>query len=137
MDFYTTQIEGEAAGDWEGIQAEAGKHHRALVHVEACSESRQLSLQQIRWIKGILLPALAENGESVLVWENRLKVSIMPEKFIYACIVDGVAYNCIHSITILNIKETNQFMEQAVELLRNPPYDFKWVTLPDKLKRKT
>lgn len=40
-----------------------------------------ITYQQIKWGKGILLPALSENGESVFTWELRLKLAILPDEF--------------------------------------------------------
>ena len=38
--------------------------------------------QQIKWWKGVFLPPLAKDtGDTIDWWENKLKISVMPDKF--------------------------------------------------------
>jgi len=120
-EFITTTMDGEAAGDWPAIHS---------------SEARQISLQQIRFWKGVLLPALAKDtGNSVAWWENKLKLEVMPDDFQPKTVnVDGYVFYYLPSVNVLSIKKTNQLIEGSVEYLRNN--GFTWVQLPDSELRK-
>ena len=149
MDFYTNQIEGEAAGDWDAIQAEAGKHHRCKVTVESFTEARELSEGQLNWWKGVLLPALvADTGDSLEFWETTLKLAVLPDDFQpVATVVGGIGYTYIPSITTIGLNKMNIMVEGSVAHLRGEKYlhlkgkkygdQFQWVTLPDKLKKRS
>ncbi len=62
-----------------------------------------ITLQQIKWVKGILLPALSKDtGDSVAVWEARLKRNVMPDDFPPIVTQDGSnVYITLPSITTL------------------------------------
>lgn len=140
--FVTNRVDGEAAGDWPLIQKEAAKHRRSQVTVEAFSEEREISLQQLRWWKGILLPALSkDNGDSISQWETRLKLATLPDEFQPETVmVNGLAMNYIPSVKKLSVKKTNILVEGSVDHLRDETIygdHYHWVTLPDPLKRKT
>jgi hypothetical protein len=105
----------------------------ALKHI---SKNDYISEQQIKWWKGIFLPSLSnDNGEPVHVWENRLKLEIMPDEFEPVPVkVDGAEYVYIPSITKLSKKKMGVLMEGSVHHLRdNPKYGdrYQWVTLPN------
>ncbi len=128
--------------EWEQVYAECAKHRRFSVEVESYTEERQISLQQIRWWKGVLLPALSkDNGDSVSQWETTLKLNVMPEEFeIETVKVHGIAVNYIPSITKLNIKKTNILVEGSVAWLHDAEIHgdrYTWVTLPDRELRRT
>ncbi|HDY87680.1 MAG TPA: hypothetical protein ENH82_06115 [bacterium] len=100
-----------------------------------------ITLQQIKWIKGVLLPALAaDTGDSVAVWEARLKRNVMPEDFPPTVVQDGPYVNVsLPSITTLGKKKMGQFIEGSVAHLRDEKIygdKFLWVCLPDKELRK-
>lgn len=134
--FITETVEGEAAGDWQGIQRQAAKYHKAKITVEAYSEAKEISLQQIRWWKGVLIPTLAkDNGDSVNLWETRLKLAVMPDEFQpEIVIVDGMALNCVPSVKTLSCQKTNELIEGSVAQCHD--WGFAWVTLPDSELRK-
>ena len=146
--FITKSYEGEAAGDWDGIQAEAGKHRRSKVTVEDWSEARELSEGQRNWWKGVLLPALHEDtGDSIQFWETTLKLAVLPDDFQpIATIIDGIGYTYIPSIKTIGLTKMNIMVEGSVAHLRGEKYlhlkgkkygdQFQWVTLPDKLKKR-
>jgi hypothetical protein len=139
MEFLTHKVNDEAAienGTWQDIQKEAAKHIRSKITVEDWSEFKEISYQQIRWWKGILLPALSKsNGDTENEWETRLKLAVMPDEFKPEKeTIDGAEYTFIPSITILSMKKLNQLMESSVSMLHN--WDFTWVTLPDSALRK-
>ena len=102
---------------------------------------KEMSLRQIRWWKGVLLPALAkDNGESVSQWETRLKLNVMPDEFdIQTVKVHGVPVSYIPSVKILSIKKSNLLVEGSVAHLRDETVygdKYQWVTLPDPNLRK-
>ena len=142
--FITRTIDKQAAvedGTWEDIQSEAAKHRRSKVSVESYSEAAEWSDQQRKWWKGVLLPALAEDtGDSIAYWENKLKLSVMPEDFQpITVIIDGSLLCYLPSITTLGIKKMNIMVEGSVAHLRDESIygdKFHWVTLPDKALRK-
>ena len=139
MEYFTHKIDGQAAlenATWDDIQKEAAKHRRSRIVVESYSEAKQMSLQQIRFWKGVLLPALSKSsGDSIAWWENYLKLEILPDDFQpIECCIDGNWFRYLPSITSLSITKANQLVEGSVDHLRNR--GFMWVTLPDKLKRK-
>jgi hypothetical protein len=89
-----------------------------------------ISYQQIRWWKGILLPALSKDqGETVGWWETRLKLEVMPDEFAPVIIkIQGHNHEVIPSITKLSIKKMNQLIEGSVDKCRE--WGLEWVTLP-------
>lgn len=142
--FTTKIIDGEVAvqdGKADDILKEAAKHRRCKITVESYTEEREISLQQIRWIKGVLLPALSKfTGDSIAYWETRLKLTIMPDEFEpVETEVDGHKYTYIPSINTLSIEKTGIFMEGVVAHLRDDKIygdTFHWVCLPDSSLRK-
>jgi hypothetical protein len=95
-----------------------------------------LSLQRIRWWKGVLLPALAkETGDSIEHWETTLKLAVMPDEFqpFYIPIKKQV-FPIIPSITKLSNKKMDRMIEGSVAKCHE--YGLTWVTLPDKELRK-
>lgn len=136
MDYITERINNEACGDWPAIQKQAAMYRRARITVERYSEAKELTEQQRKWWKGILLPALAEDsGNSKAWWESRLKLAVMPEDFkpeIVTINGDKVAY--LPSVSILSCKKTNELIEGSVAKCHE--WGFLWVTLPDSELRK-
>jgi hypothetical protein len=144
--FTTNNYEDQAAvqdGTWEDIQKAAAKFKRARITVESYSEAAELSDQQRKWFKGVLLKQLREyslalskdTGDTALYWENYLKTAVMPEEFQPKTFtIDGKEYAVIPSITKLSISKMNLFIPAIVEHLREI-CGLKWVTLPDETKR--
>lgn len=145
-EYFKTQTQaGIDTTPWAEIKQVASKIKNAVIAV--MTEDEALSNRQIRWFKGVLLPALAKDtGYTESYWETRLKLSVMPEKFEPVPFdYQGVTYYRIPSITILSTKEMTQLMEGAVHHLRedNLPKKkkqyhglFDWVVMPDSSLRK-
>ena len=113
-----------------------------ILVTEIMTEAKALSVRQIRWWKGVLLPGLsAQTGDTVLCWENRLKTAVMPDEFPPTVhVINGTNHTTIPSISSLSMKKTNLLIEGTVEHLHDPKIygdSFTWVTLPDSEKRKT
>jgi hypothetical protein len=90
-----------------------------------------LGLQQIRWFKGVLLPALAkDSGDSVEYWETTLKLAVMPDEFAPFYVPIGKqVFPVIPSITKLSKAKMNQLIQGSVAKCHE--YGLTWVTLPD------
>lgn len=131
-DFLSHKVDDEAAADWPAIHKEAARYTRALISVISYSEKAELSYRQIKWFKGVLLPALwKDSGDTILWWENELKTKVMPEKFQPEVFrVDGEPHATLPSITILSMADMNLFIPGCVDHLRNKCH-LEWVTLPD------
>jgi hypothetical protein len=99
--------------------------------LEVLSPAEYLTGQQVRWWKGVLLPSLAkETGESVSIWETRLKLAVLPDDFKAEYVsVDGRPYATIPSITRLGKRKMAQLIDGAVAQCHE--WGFSWVTLPD------
>lgn len=132
------KINGVAAYNTKAVYAECQKHERSIITVEPYSEAAEISDNQRKWWKGVLLPALSKyNGEHVRTWEIRLKLAVMPDEFQpEKTIVCGQVFYSVPSITKLSMKKLNTLIEGAVDFLRNEPYNFDWVTLPDSSLKK-
>lgn len=92
--------------------------------------------RQRNWWKGVLLRGLEEEtGESVSVWESRLKLAVLPDDFRpqYFSIHDK-PFASLSSITSLSKKKMSQLIEGSVSQLHE--WGFHWVTLPDPDLRK-
>lgn len=109
------------------------------------SPKEYISLQQIKWWKGVLLPALEKDtGDTVLWWENHLKLMVMPVEFAPKSYeYGGETFAYLPSITILSVKKMSLLMKGSVDYLRGKDDDpddngkgFSWVTLPDSELRK-
>lgn len=143
--FLTNRINGEPIPHgfkWQAIQTECCKYPTSIITVDAYSELREISLQMIRWFKGVLLPALATStGDSVAYWETKIKLIVDPDYFKpFSIILDGIAFNCVPSIANMPMQRAINLVEGSVDHLRNAPeYDghFSWVTLPDSSLRTT
>ena len=99
--------------------------------IQLLTPDKYISLQQIRYWKGVLLPALAkESGESIAWWENQLKFSVFPDKFKPEIITNGdKEYLLVPSITILSVYGMNQLIEGSVAYCHS--IGKMWVKLPD------
>lgn len=135
-DFITERIDNVAVGDWPEIQKQAAMYRRARVTVGKYSEAKELSLQQIRWWKGVLLPALAEDsGDSKAFWEAKLKLAVLPDEFQPEIVnINGKTFGYLPSVSTLSCKKTNELIEGSVAQCHE--WGFAWVTLPDSELRK-
>lgn len=133
--FKCHKIDGQPAYDRPGVDRAASLSEYSLITVETWTEDREISNQQIRWWKGVLLPALAkDSGDSMDVWETRLKLAVMPDEFQpKISIIDGKRYTFVPSIKKLSMKKLNTLIEGAVSKCHE--WEFDWVTLPDEAKR--
>jgi len=134
--FRTHKIDGQVAFDRPGVIKVINLYERALITVEPWTEHREISYQQIRWWKGVLLPALVKDqGDTLDVWETRLKLAVMPDEFTpKRAIIDRRIYTFIPSITKLSMGKLNTLIEGSVAKCHE--WGFDWVTLPDEAKRK-
>ncbi len=100
--------------------------------VQILSSAEYISYQQIKYWKGVLLPALSKDtGDSIEWWETRLKLDVMPDEFQPFYVPMGKqVFPVVPSITKLSMKKMNQMIEGAVAKCHE--YGFLWVTLPDK-----
>lgn len=91
-----------------------------------------ISYQQIRFWKGVLLPALSkDSGDSVEYWETTLKLAVMPDEFTPFYVPIGKqVFPVIPSITKLSKTKMNLMIEGSVSKCHE--YGLLWVTLPDK-----
>ena len=142
MQFITTSESEDQKPDvvgatWTDILHEAAKYKVAKVEVSEYSRAKEISYQMIKWFKGILLPALEkDNGDSVMKWEARLKLNVLPDYFKpYVVEVGGMAVTILPSIANMPMKQACQLVEGSVEWLHDN--GFTWVTLPDPELRKT
>lgn len=142
--FITHNVEGEAAVEghtWAEIQAEAASNRRSRITIESLTEDAEWSEQQRKWWKGVLLPALAsDTGDSVLYWETKLKLAILPEDFKPVnVVIEGVGYDYTPSVKHLSMKKMNILIEGSVDHLRDEAIygdQFSWITLPAKELKK-
>jgi len=105
--------------------------------LQVLTPDKYISYQQIKWWKGVLLPALAkDSGDSVEYWETTLKLAVMPDEFtpFYVPIKKQV-FPVIPSINKLSVRKMNQMIEGAVA--RCHELGLTWVTLPDSELRKS
>ena len=136
----TNRVEGEATGDWKRIFEDAAKNNRSLITIEPYSEAREFTKKQIDWWKGILLPALAEDGNSEEFWETRLKLEVLPDDFQpkYAAI-NNQMFAIVPSIKSISGKKVELLMKGSVAHLHDESIygtTYSWVTLPDADLRK-
>ena len=82
------------------------------------------------------MPALAQDsGNSLTYWENKLKLTVMPDDFPpIETVIDGREFVSLPSIKTLGVKKMNQMVEGSVAQCHE--WGFLWVTLPDKELRK-
>jgi len=109
---------------------EVGGYYKYLSPLEYITD------RQRAWFKGILLPALAKDtGDSEHYWEMRLKIAVLPDKFVAFYVSMGKqVFPVIPSITILGKKGMGKLIDGSVDHLRNEKIygkKFLWVTYPD------
>lgn len=104
--------------------------------LQLLTPDKYISYQQIKWWKGVLLPALAkDSGDSVEYWETLLKLTVMPDDFTpYYVPIKKQVFPVIPSINKLSVKKMNQLIEGSVAKCHE--LGLTWVTLPDSELRK-
>jgi hypothetical protein len=132
--YRTTYQSGIDTTPWAVIKQAACKIKNCIVVL--MSQDEYLSYRQIRYWKGVLLPALAKDtGDSVSYWETRLKLLVLPDEFQPEKIeYKGKELIYLPSIKKLSTKKMNQLIEGSVEKLHS--WGFTWVTLPNSELRK-
>lgn len=105
--------------------------------LQILTPDKYISYQQIKWFKGVLLPALSkDSGDSVEYWETLLKTSVMPDEFTPFYVPIGKqVFPIIPSITKLSIKKMSLLIEGSVAKCHE--LGLTWVTLPNAELRKT
>ena len=100
--------------------------------IQLLTPDEYISRQQIKWWKGVLLPAISkDSGDSVEYWETTLKLAVMPDEFAPFYVPIGKqVFPVIPSINKLSVKKMNQMIEGAVAKCHE--YGLTWVTLPDR-----
>ena len=100
--------------------------------LKVLSPAEYITLQQIRWFKGILLPALEKDtGNSVTWWETTLKTAVLPDDFpITVERIGELELIQIPSITTLSKKKMTMLIKGSVSHCRDE-CNLMWVTLPD------
>lgn len=139
---YEDELPQVVNGSWSDIQHEAAKYRTSVVTVEKYSRAKTISLQMIRWFKGVLLPALSEDtGDSIAKWETMLKLNVDPDYFKpFVVTVNGMAVTILPSIKDMPMIHACELVESSVAHLHDKKIygdRFLWVSLPDELKRKT
>lgn len=104
--------------------------------LQLLTPDKYISYQQIKWWKGVLLPALAkDSGDSVEYWETLLKLTVMPDDFTpYYVPIKKQVFPVMPSINKLSVKKMNQLIEGSVAKCHE--LGLTWVTLPDSELRK-
>lgn len=105
--------------------------------LQVLTPDKYISYQQIKFWKGVLLPALSkDSGDSVEYWETLLKTQVMPDEFTpYYVPIGKQVFPIIPSINKLSVKKMNQLIEGSVAKCHE--LGLTWVTLPESELRKT
>ncbi len=90
--FFTKKVNDEAAGNWDGIFAEAAKHHRAKITVESYTDKDEISDQQRKWLHCQAGPIqeLMRDGWSFRDAKEYIKVEYGREWFVVELTDDNV-----------------------------------------------
>jgi len=106
-------IDNEPAANWPEIQAACAKHKRFDITVEKHDPERSISLRQMRFFHGVVLPILSEwNGDSTDCWQTRLKLECGSQWFDpKPVIVGNVAYTMIPSKTKMSVRDFMDWYE--------------------------
>lgn len=104
--------------------------------IKTLSPTEYITDQQRKWWKGVFLPALAQDtGETITVWETRLKLAVLPDEFQPETVtIENQTMTFIPSITKLSKRKMNFLIEGSVAQCHD--WGFLWVTLPDSDLRK-
>ena len=117
-------------GSWQDVIDASAEFKNGIVKVEKYERAKEISLQMIRWWKGVLLPALSkETGNSISWWETMIKLNVNPDYFKpFVVTVNGMAVTVLPSIANMPLKQALALVEGSVEWLHDN--GFLWVTLP-------
>ena len=128
MIFKGKTIDGQPAAAWEAVYKACTRHERFVVEVRNYDPDKEISLQQMKYLHAVVIPALAEYiGCSQLIAEIILKKKCGEEWFIQQ--VDG--NEIIISKTMLTIKQTTKWLENCWDFMESincpvPPPDPNW-----------
>ncbi len=117
------------ATDWDAVYAECGKHTEFVIEVRRHDPDKEISLQQMKYIHAVVIPALSEYvGCSQLMAELLLKKKCGEQWFVK--FVDKT--ETIISKTNLSVNQTTKWLENIwdwMESINCPvsPPDKNWV----------
>lgn len=104
--FLTHLVDGQAAGLWKAIHAEAAKHERAEITVEEYDPEHSISKQQLKWWWSQPVKLLADyTGYSAWEAERELKQTEFLERFFVVITRKGRALLSIRDITIRQMND--------------------------------
>jgi len=102
--------------------------------LQTLSPAEYLTARQVRWWKGVLLPALSkDNGESKRWWEIKLIEDIFPDDIEYVKFKNRM-FPVAPSITSYGKKKMTELIEESIPTLHK--WGFEWATYPDPELRK-
>jgi len=136
MKFRGNTIDGQPAANWKQIYRQCARYERFIIEVRQYDEAKEISLQQMRYLHAVVIPALAEHvGSSELMAEILLKKKCGEQWFIQE--VDGD--EIIISKTMLTTKQTTKWLENCWDWLETigcpvPPPDPNWRSTQQKRK---
>ena len=114
--------------DWKAIYKQCRKYERFIIEVREYDPEKEISLQQMKYIHAVLVPALADYvGCSKLMAEQILKKKCGEEWFVKE--IDGEI--CILSKTSLTVKQTTDWLQNCWDWMESigcpvPPPDPNW-----------
>jgi hypothetical protein len=118
---------------WKVIFQECVKHPEFMIEVRAHSADKEISLQQMRFLHGAVIPLFVKHtGDSPQNWENRLKIECGSRWFSPKTItVRGQSYTIIPSKTTLTTKDFNEWLQNITDYgltidVTVPPPDPEW-----------
>lgn len=89
--FQVQRINGQPVGSWKAIYRECLKHERAIVEVRPYDPEKEISIQQMRYLHGVVIPLFVDfTGDSAQYWENKLKLECGSQWFKPEVITIGV-----------------------------------------------
>lgn len=121
-------VNNQPATNWKAVYKACAKHERFLLEVRKYDEAAEISLQQMRYLHAVVIPALADLvGCSEFMAEQILKKKCGEQWFVKE--VDGDI--CIISKTNLSVKQTNKWLENCWDWMESigcpvPPPDPNW-----------
>jgi len=116
MKFRGNTIDGQPATNWKQLYRQCARYERFIVEVRKYDETKEISLQQMRYLHAVVIPALAEHvGCSELTAEIILKKKCGAQWFIQE--IDGD--DIIISKTMLTVKQTNKWLENCWDWLES------------------
>jgi hypothetical protein len=129
-EFYGETLDGQPACRWNDIQASAAKHRRFTVRVEKYDRQKEISLQQMRYLHGVVFPAVAR-AMCCSLWEAEYQCKVYPgEQWLTQRMGQTLL---VLSKTTLNVQQTNAWIENIHDWAQKcgffvPPPDKDWRT---------